>query len=114
MMKHRGRITLFVPESGTDCVTVWRRYVISRVSVHVRRDGSGFSGEIYVFDRDSAACSSFGRCNIPAIFPGCAVLDRCDDLSCALTDTLPDGCYRVLSAEHFDGGSLSHVKLVVG
>lgn len=113
-MRRCRYITLFVPEELRSNGGIWKRYLISHASVHLRREEGARKGEIYLFFRDSAAYSGSARCVMPEIFPGCAVLTRGDLSDGSESCALPDGCLRVLSAESFGGGRCGHVKLTVG
>lgn len=113
-MRGRKSIALFVPESLGSDGSLWRRYVISHAAVNLRHKGGTASGEIYLFDTCCVAYSGFVRCAIPKIFPGCAVLEGAEISGETEASKLPEGCIRVLSAERFDGGTASHVKLSVG
>lgn len=113
-MRHGKRITLFVPEKLSSSGSLWRRYVISCAVPRLRREECTEGGEVYIFDRHSAAYSASVRCEMPKIFPGCAVLTCADMSDEAEVTSLPEGCLRVLSAERFDSPLSGHLKLCLG
>lgn len=112
-MRHGRRITLFVPETLSTDGSLWRRYVISGAIVRLREKGCEERGEVYLFDRHSMAFSDGMRCDMPKIFPGCAVLTG-DTEGIAVGNSLPEGCLKVTSAEHFDSDISAHIKLCLG